>query len=452
MASTALALDRPDSTFNRHASLLESRIRSRSAVIGVVALGYVGLPLSVEFGKAGYLVIGVDTDAAKVRAVWRGESYIRDVPASDVRALVLDAQRLQASTTYHVLRRADVIFICVPTPCTRNKEPDTQYIVEAARGIATHLRPGRLVVLRSTTYPGTTEELVRPILEGTGLKVGEDVFLAFAPERVDPGNQRFGFRDVPVVVGGCDPTSARLTEELFASIVDRVIRVSSPTAAEMAKLLENVFRNVNIALANQLALLSDRMGLDVWEIIRAAATKPFGFMPFWPGPGVGGHCIPVDPYYLVWKAREYDFHMDFIELAARVNDEMPYHVEKRILLALTDRRAGADARILVLGIAFKRDVADTRQSPALKIIELLRRKGFSVTYHDPLVPQHHLDGMTLQSVPLTAETIARADAVVILTDHTSIDYQWVVDHARLVLDTRNATAAVSRGRERITRL
>ncbi len=452
METAVLAVDRLDPAANRHAAELESRIRSRSAIIGVVALGYVGLPLSVEFGKAGYLVVGVDTDAVKVRAVWRGESYIQDVPAAEVRTLVLEAQRLQASTTYHVLQRADVVFICVPTPCTRNKEPDTRYIVEAARGIAAHLRPGRLVVLRSTTYPGTTEELVRPILEATGLRVGKDVFLAFAPERVDPGNHRFGFREIPVVVGGCDPASTHLTQQLFAQVVDRVVPVSSPTAAEMAKLLENVFRNVNIALANQLALLSDRMGLDVWEIIGAAATKPFGFMPFWPGPGVGGHCIPVDPYYLVWKAREYDFHMDFIELAARVNDEMPYHVENRIRLALNGRRADTDARILALGIAFKRDVPDTRQSPALKVVELLCRRGLTVAYHDPYVPAHRVDGATLSSQPLTVETVAGADAVVILTDHTGIDYQWVVDHARLVIDTRNATAGVIQGRERIVKL
>ena len=444
--------DRLAPAVNKHAASLESRIRSRSAVVGVVALGYVGLPLSVEFGKAGYRVVGVDTDAEKVGALRRGESYIGDVRAAEVRSLVLESQRFQASTTYDVLRDADVIFICVPTPCTRDKEPDTRYIVDAARGIAAHLQPGRLVILRSTTYPGTTEELVRPILEATGLRVGEDVFLAFAPERVDPGNHRLSFREIPVVVGGCSPVSTHLAQQLFAQVVDRVVPVSSPAAAEMTKLLENVFRNVNIALANQLAVLSDRMGLDVWEIIGAAATKPFGFMPFWPGPGTGGHCIPVAPCYLVWKAREYGVHLDFIELAARVNDEMPHHVEQRVLLALNPQRTGTETRILVLGIAFKRDVADSRESPALKIIELLRRRGFAVAYHDPFVPEQQADGVHMLSQPLTAETVAAADAVVILTDHTAIDYQWVVDHARLVVDTRNATSGVAKGRERIVRL
>lgn len=436
---------------------LEERIASRRARIAIIGLGYVGLPVAVSFARAGYPVIGIDTDPAKVTQVNRGESYLEDVPGALLASLVLDGgagewPRLMADTNYASLASADVIQICVPTPCTRNKEPDVNHIAAAARGVAQHGRPGQLVILRSTSYPGTTRTLVQPILESGGRRIGVDVFLAFVPERIDPGRKEPPPRSIPVVVGGVDLESTRLSSLLFSLVVDQVIPVSGAEVAEMAKLLENIFRNVNIALVNQLAMLCDRMGLDVWEIIDAAATKPYGFMKFLPGPGVGGHCIPVDPYYLAWKAREYDFHMDFIELAARVNDEMPYFVVNKTLTALDLGVFAAPRRVLVLGVTFKRDVADERHSPAVKVIELLRRHGVQVDYHDPLVAQIEVDGAVMASQPLTAETLHAYDGVVIATDHSSVDYQWVVDHARRVVDTRNATRQVTRGRERIVTL
>ncbi|MDI6772975.1 MAG: nucleotide sugar dehydrogenase, partial [bacterium] len=362
------------------------------------------------------------------------------------------AAGFQATSDPAVLATSDVAFICVPTPFTAQKEPDTSHIAQAARQVAAHLRPGRLVILRSTSYPGTTEEVVRPILEGTGLRVGQEVFLAFAPERIDPGNRLFPMEKVPVVVGGCDPASTRLAVRLLQEVSPRVVPVSSPAAAEMTKLLENVFRNVNIALVNQVAQLCDRMGLNVWEVAEAAATKPYGFMSFRPGL-VGGHCIPVDPYYLAWKAREYDFHMDFVELSARVNEEMPYYVVNRLLAALQDNgAAGGQRRILVLGVAFKRDVDDSRYSPALKVIGLLRRHRMDVAYHDPYVPEVCVNGEKLHSEPLTPGLVEGADCVLILTDHSCFDYPAIVGQARLVFDTRNATGGLTAGREKIVRL
>lgn len=439
---------------------LEVKVVRRDARVAVIGLGYVGLPTAVAFAVAGFPVLGVDVDKAKVIQVKQGQSYIPEVLGATLASLVSgqagEWPKLAASADYGELASADVVQICVPTPCTRNKEPDTSHIIAAARGIAANGRPGQLVILRSTSYPGTTRELVLPALIAAGRRVGEDTFVAFVPERFDPGRKTPPLEEVPVVVGGVDPLSTQLTSNLFGHVVERVIPVSSAEAAEMTKLLENVFRNVNIALVNQLAMLCDRMALDVWEIVDAAATKPYGFMKFIPGPGVGGHCIPVDPYYLAWKAREFDFHMDFIELAARVNDEMPYFAVGKILTALHGRQAsvqpGRPLEVLVLGVTFKRDVPDERTSPAVKIIELLLRQGIQVAYHDPYVPGLTMNGRTLQSQRLAAESLGTFDGVVIATDHSNIDYQWVVDNARLVVDLRNATARIVRGRDHVVRL
>jgi UDP-N-acetyl-D-glucosamine dehydrogenase len=408
-------------------------------VVAVAGLGYVGLPLAVEVAQAGFRVVGIDRDEARAARVNRGESYIGDVPPHRLKALVADG-RLSAGTDYGVTDGADVILICVPTPLTKSKEPDLSFVTAAVGEVARHLRPGQLVVLESTTYPGTTQELVRPVLEAGGLRAGRDFHLAFSPERIDPGNRRYAFRDIPKVVGGVTPDCTALACRFYAHIVRQVVPVSSPTVAEMVKVYENVFRNVNIALVNELALLCDRMGLDVWEIIDAAATKPYGFMPFYPGPGVGGHCIPVDPYYLAAKAREYDFHVRFIELAAAINDSMPYYVRSRAVAALgAQGKALAGSRILVLGVAYKKDVADVRESPALKVLELLMRGGARVSYHDPLVPEVALanPGGTLHSVPLTDEVVAEADCVVVATDHSGVDYERVAGRANLIIDTRN---------------
>ncbi|MDR7537706.1 MAG: nucleotide sugar dehydrogenase [Armatimonadota bacterium] len=430
--------------------VLAERIAAGTAVVGVIGLGYVGLPLALAYARRGFPVRGYDTDPDKIAALAAGRSYLRDVSADAVRAEVA-AGRFALGADPAVLGECDAVFICVPTPFTHQKEPDVRHIADAARDVAHWGRSGQLVVLRSTSYPGTTEEVVRPALEAAGRVVGRDVFLAFAPERIDPGNTRYGVEDVPVVVGGCDPESTRLATALVGLLGAPVVPVSSPAAAEMAKLLENVFRNVNIALVNQVAQLCERMGLDVWEIIDAAATKPYGFLPFRPGL-VGGHCIPVDPYYLAWKAREHDFHMDFIELAARVNEEMPFYVVNRLLAALHDNGSTGRERVLILGVAFKRDVDDARYSPALRVVELLQRRRMDVVYHDPYVPEVEVRGVRLVSQPLTDALVAGADCVLILTDHSCVDYAAVVRAARLVFDVRNATAAVREGREKIVRL
>ncbi|MGQ0570527.1 MAG: nucleotide sugar dehydrogenase [Armatimonadota bacterium] len=434
----------------------DERIRSRTALIAVVGLGYVGLPLAVAHAQRGFRVLGVDVDRNKIAAVNEGRSYIADVPPAEV-ADAVRVGRLFASTTYTPIKDADAIFVCVPTPCTKNKEPDTSRIEAAAEGIARHLRRGQLVVLRSTSYPGTTEELMKPILERGGMKVGKDFFLAFAPERVDPGRKDFTIHNTPVVVGGCDAESTRRATLLLGQVVNRVVPVSSPAAAEMSKLLENVFRNVNIALVNQMAMLCDRMGLNIWEIVEASATKPYGFQAFQPGPGVGGHCIPVDPYYLAWKALEYDFHMDFITLAARVNDDMPYYVAQKAMLhmnghRMNGQRGSSSPSSLVVGVTFKKDVDDYRDSPALKIIQLLEGQHVRVSYHDPHVPSLTISGRVHKSVPLTETLLRSTDCVVIVTDHSSLDYEFIVRHARKVFDTRNVTRHMKHGREKIVGL
>jgi UDP-N-acetyl-D-glucosamine dehydrogenase len=432
---------------------LERRLETAEATVTVMGAGYVGLPLALGLAESGYRLWVLDVDHAKVSTLNSGGSYIHDLPPEAV-ASALAEGRFAATTDPSVLAGSDAVVICVPTPFTPQKEPDLSAVRAAAAAVAAHARPGLLVILRSTSYPGTTEEVVRPALEATGLRVGRDVFLAFAPERIDPGNTRYTMREVPVVVGGCDPTSTRLAARLLERIAPRVVPVSSPVVAEMTKLLENTFRSVNIALVNQVTQLCERMGLDAWEVVAAAATKPYGFMSFAPGL-VGGHCIPVDPYCLAWKAREYDFHMDFVELAARVNEEMPYYVVGR-LLALLQANESANGngarRVLVLGVAFKRDVDDARCSPALRVIELLGRQRFEVLYHDPYIPEVEVAGRMLHSQPLTAALIASADCVLILTDHSRVDYEAVVAAARLVFDVRNGTRAVTSDREKIVRM
>lgn len=436
---------------NAHARALEEKLTSGTAAITVMGMGYVGLPLALTLVGRGYEVHALDIKAEKVEALRAGRSYLRDVPAAALQT-ALTTGRLLPTTDPAVLARSDVVLICVPTPFTPQKEPDTSFITDAVRQITTYSREEQLVILRSTSYPGTTEDVVRPALERTGLRVGEDVFLAFVPERIDPGNSEFPMNKVPVVVGGCEPESTRLAARLFERVGSRVVSVSSPSAAEMTKLLENVFRNINIALVNQVAQLCDRMGLDVWEVVDAAATKPYGFMSFRPGL-VGGHCIPVDPYYLAWKAREYDFHMDFVELAARVNDDMPYYVMNKLLMALRENgNHQGPERILVLGVAFKKDVDDARYSPALKIIELLRRRKIAVLYHDPYVAEVQVNGEVFRSEPLTAQLLEQTDCTLILADHSCLDYAAIVDHARLVFDTRNVTKAITLGREKIIKL
>jgi len=438
---------------------LQHKIADRTAHVAIIGLGYVGLPLATAFAKAGFRVTGLDVDRRKVDAIVAGQSYIPDVPGDEI-APHVQSGRLTATSDYDTLRDVDAIFICVPTPYDAQRAPDLSYIQVASRGIEPRLKPGQLVVLQSTTYPGTTEEIVQPILEQSGLEAGEDFYLAFSPERIDPGNKQWTAYNTPKVVGGLTPECTRLAADLLQQMGAPVHVVSSPRAAELTKLLENTFRAVNIALVNELALLTERMGIDLWEVVKAAKTKPFGFMPFYPGPGVGGHCIPVDPYYLSWKAREYDYYTEFIELAGEVNQAMTYHVVDLVCQGLSLRvKPLRDARVLVLGVAFKPDIDDARNSPAERIIELLLSRGARVCYHDPYVPRFqvgndvfHREGVVLESVPLTEEEIAAADCVVIVTDHHSLDYERVVKYADLVVDTRNAIAGISEGREKIVRL
>ncbi len=420
---------------------LEARIESGQAQVGVVGLGYVGLPLSVEFASAGLHVTGFDLIPAKVAAVNRAESYILDV-TSERLAVEVRAGRLAAREDFSTLAECDAVVICVPTPLGKTKDPDLSMVLAAAREIASRLRPGQLVVLESTTYPGTTEELILPLLRERGLVPGESFFLAFSPERVDPGNARFNTRNTPKIIGGVTPACTRVASLLYQHAVLRVIAVSSPRAAEMVKLLENTFRSVNIGLVNEVALMCQRLGVDVWEVIDAAASKPFGFMPFYPGPGLGGHCIPIDPFYLSWKLRTLDYRARFIELAGEINSEMPEHVCALVAEALNSRRLSVrDSRVLVLGVAYKRDVDDVRESPALDVLRILETRGAITSYHDPHVPSLEWNGGKLASVEL-GPALEQADVVVIVTDHRAVDYAEVVARARLVVDTRNATAGL----------
>lgn len=442
---------------------LEAKIQSREAHIAVLGLGYVGLPLAVEFAEGGFHVSGVDPDGRKVATLQAGGSYVDDVHAERI-APLLRAGRLCATTDYAALEPApDVAFICVPTPYTSAKVPDLSYIESATAAIAARLAPEQLIVLESTTYPGTTEELVQPLLERGGLSAATDFYLAFSPERINPGDRRYGVHNTPKVVGGTRPEASRLARLLFeAASPSGVFTVSSPRAAEMAKLLENTFRSVNIALVNELALLAERMNVDIWEVIDAASTKPFGFMRFTPGPGVGGHCIPVDPFYLSWKAREYDFYTRFIEHAAAINDGMPFHLYDLTVEALNRRGVAlSNARVLVLGVAFKPNVADYRNSPARRYIELLREHGATVAYHDPHVPRFPVSGqvfapdgaeVVLDSVPLNEEAVRSNDVTVIVMNHSGIDYAWVAHHAPLVVDAVNATATFTGDRAKLYRI
>ncbi len=428
---------------------LLDRLSSREAKIGIVGLGYVGLPLAVEFAEAGFSVIGLDVTADKVNQLNAGKSYIPDVPTEQIKRLV-DNGKLCATTSYDDLRDSDAISICVPTPLRKTKDPDMSYVIQAVDGVARISHAGLLVVLESTTYPGTTEEIIVPRLVNNGFSIGEDVFVAFSPERIDPGNAHYGVRNTPKVVGGVTPACTEAVKALYGTAVDTIVPVSSPTVAEMTKLLENTFRAVNIGLVNELALMCDRLKIDVWEVIDAAKTKPFGFMPFYPGPGLGGHCIPVDPHYLSWKLKTLNYTARFIELASEINTSMPLYVLDKIMNGLNDEgKAVRGSKIVVLGVAFKRNVDDVRESPALDVLTLLHEKGADVTYHDSYVPTLRLEGeMTMTSTPYSDALLESADCVVIITDHSTFDWQHVVDHSRLIIDTRHATAKKS-GKARV---
>ena len=437
MTNTTTAAPAARST---HFIQLTDKIRSGKARVGVVGLGYVGLPLAVEFAKVGFSVTGIDVQAGKVDALNNGDSYIQDVPQTEVNELV-GAKKLRATQDFSVIRELDTINICVPTPLRKTKDPDMTYVVAACEQIAKYAHPGLLVILESTTYPGTTDELVRPMLEKAGVKVGEDLFLCFSPERVDPGNPKYHTRNIPKVVGGTTPACTEAGMLFYSQALETVVPVSSTQVAEMVKLLENTFRMINIGLVNELALMCDRMNINVWEIIDAAATKPFGFMPFYPGPGLGGHCIPIDPFYLSWKSKQAGIEARFIELAGQVNGQMPHFVVDKVQNALNDHtKPLRGSHVHLLGVAYKRDIDDVRESPALDIIHLLLRRGARVTYSDPYVQDLIHEGLDIQTLPQSEA--ARADCTVIITDHKVFDYKALVRDAQLIVDTRNALKGV----------
>lgn len=418
------------------------QIQNHKAKIGIIGLGYVGLPLAVEFADAGFSVTGFDVDPKKTKAINTGRSYILDIPQSRL-AAAAKSKHLNATTDFGNLSKMDVIIICVPTPLRKTKDPDMSYIVAAVEKVRATLRKGQLIILESTTYPGTTRELVKQALEEKGFKVGSDFHLAFSPERVDPGNKSFGVKNTPKVVGGVTPRCTELAAALYGAIVSRVIPVSSPEAAEMIKLLENTFRAVNIGLVNEVALMCDRLGLDVWEIIDAAATKPFGFMPFYPGPGLGGHCIPLDPLYLSWKLKSLNFYSRFIDLASEINSNMPEHLVRKISESLNKfGKSIKGSKILVVGVAYKKDVNDTRESPALDVIELLEKRGGHVAYHDPFVPTLQVGPATFKSMALRPAILKKQDCVVITTNHSQLDVALLTQHSKLIVDSRNATKGV----------
>ena len=430
-------------TVATQAAGLMAKFKDRSARVGVVGLGYVGLPFALEKAKVGFHVLGFDRSPGRVASVNAGVNYIGDVRDEELNAAVLGQGLLAATGDWDRLPEQDVVVICVPTPLTRNLTPDLQYIEAVTAEVARRLRPGQLICLESTTYPGTTQEVMKPLLEASGLKDGADFYLAFSPERVDPGNKRYSTRNTNKVVGACEPASREVALAFYRQTILEVVAVSSSQAAEMVKVFENTFRAVNIALVNEMAMLCDRMGLDVWEVLDAAGTKPFGIMSFYPGPGVGGHCIPLDPHYLEWKAREFNFNTRFIALAGEINRRMPEFVLEKAMRLLSDHGLGLRcASVLVLGLAYKKDVDDARESPSAEILHLLARRGAAVSYHDPLIPRYREAGQDLESVPLTARSLGEADLVLILTDHSAVDYRFVVEHARLLLDTRFATRGV----------
>ncbi len=429
---------------------LLTKIQNHTALVGVVGLGYVGVPFAVEKAKVGYRVIGIEENKKRAELINRGENYIPDVKDEDLKAVVASGL-MRAVTDFSCVPELDVIVIAVPTPLTKNLTPDLHYVENVTLAIASHLRPGQLISLESTTYPGTTEEIMLPALAASGLKPDEDFFLTHSPERVDPGNKRYTTKNTTKVVGGIGPNSLDVGVAFYSETIEQVVPVSSAKAAEMVKVFENTFRAVNIALVNELALLCDKMELNVWEVLDAAFTKPFGIMPFYPGPGVGGHCIPLDPHYLEWKAREFNFDTHFIALAGEINRKMPAFVREKALRVLNNLGlAPSRSRVLMLGVAYKRDLGDFRESPALELINLLRKDGAQINYHDPFVPSFNEHGLKLEGQSLTETLLSEHDLVVIVTDHSNIDYEWVVRHSKAVLDTRNATRRIVDGREKIT--
>lgn len=423
------------------------KIRAKEASVGICGLGYVGLPLVLAFTRKGFKVYGFDIDEKKIADLKNGQSYIKHLDFAEIKQQV-DAEKFIPTTDFSLIGEPDAILIAVPTPLTETREPDLRAVKGTCENIASGLRAGQLIILESTTYPGTTDEVCKPILEKTGLVAGEDFYLAYSPEREDPGNPDFETSTIPKVVGGINDASLAVSTAIYEAIIEQVVPVSSMAAAELCKILENTFRAVNIALVNELKQLCMKMGIDIWEVIDAAKTKPFGFMPFYPGPGLGGHCIPIDPFYLTWKAREYDFQTRFIELAGEINTQMPYFVIDQVMYALNEReRSLKGAKLLVLGVAYKSNVDDLRESPSLKIIELLREKGGDISYHDPhcpVIPKTRKYDLDMQSVALSPEALAGYDAVLILTSHEAVDYEMVSEHSALIIDTRNAMGAIAR--------
>ena len=431
---------------------LITKIESHKAEVAIIGMGYVGFPLAVEFAQAGFNVTGVDLNATKVSVISHGGSHIPDVDPEVVSPLVR-AGKLKATTDFEVLARADAMSICVPTPLNKTKNPDVSFILAASEQIKLRLRKGQLIVLESTTYPGTTEELIRPMLEDTGLRAGKDFYLAFSPERVDPGNKTYMIHNTPKVIGACTPECLRHASAYYSQIVEKVVEVSSTDAAEMVKLLENTFRAVNIGLVNEVALMCDVLGIDVWEVLEAAASKPFGYMPFKPGPGLGGHCIPIDPHYLSWKLKSLNYYARFIELAGEINSSMPAYVVRKVTDALNDcRRSVKGSRILVLGMTYKKDIDDVRESPALDVVRLLQRKGGKVAFTDPFVQEIKMNGGVLESCELTPELVAGVHCVVVTTDHSSFDYRMVLENASLIVDTRDAFGARGLRSDKIVKL
>lgn len=433
---------------------LQQKIEKKQAIVGILGLGYVGLPLAREFATAGVKVLGFDIDDKKVKILNSGRSIIKHIPHEQVKSMVKSGL-FTATSDMSQIKKADAVLICVPTPLTKNREPDMQYIEKSSHTIAKSLRKEQLIVLESSTYPGTTREVMKPILEATGLVAGKDFYLGFSPEREDPGNKKYTTKTIPKIVGGLTPKCCELARQIYSFAIDTLVPVSSLEAAEAAKILENTYRCINIAMVNELKMLFDRMGIDVWEVIRAAATKPFGYHPFYPGPGLGGHCIPIDPFYLTWKARQYHMATRFIELAGEINTDMPHYVIHRTMEALNTRKKSLNgAKVLILGLAYKPDIDDVRESPSLELIELLKERGAKVDYNDPYVPATHKMreyDLKMTSVKLTAAKVKSYDAVLISTNHSQYDYKWIVKNAKLVIDTRNACAAVKSGRNKIVK-
>jgi UDP-N-acetyl-D-glucosamine dehydrogenase len=426
------------------------KIERREAVIGLIGLGYVGLPLAVEFGKEGYQVIGIDISEEKVHQINAGKSYIPDIPTKDIADLVKKG-KLSATTDFSALKNVDAISICVPTPLSKTKDPDMSYVIAATDQVVKFCHKDLLIVLESTTYPGTTDELIMPRIESQGFTIGKDVYVCFSPERIDPGNQHYGVRNTPKVIGGATPACVEVAYALYSKPITQVVKVSSTRAAEMVKLLENTFRLVNIGLVNEMAVMCDKLGVNVWEVIEAASTKPFGFMTFYPGPGLGGHCIPIDPLYLSWKLKAVNYNARFIEMASAINSEMPLYVVGKVIDALNEEQKSVKgSNILVLGVAYKRDIDDLRESPSLDVIHLLQERGAAVTYHDPYVPNLKHEGLAMESIKLTSDALKAADCVVIVTDHSSYDWKMIAGTASVIVDSRNALKNVKSPKAKIT--